>query len=104
MLTVIKMKCTEHGKTFVGHCTWCGKELCKLCVAKYKGTKLYCTPCAAKLDNLPKREKVAEPVSDLESHPFDPGVEPQRSSTFSWDSSHKLGYFDFSALVEKKKQ
>lgn len=97
------MKCVQHGKSYVGSCVWCGKELCKLCVGKSSGIKLYCSACALKVKDMPEKQKVAD-EEDIEVHPFDPSEQPKRSTTFSWESSHKNGYFDFSSLVEKKKQ
>ncbi len=65
------MRCTKHKKEVLGHCTWCGKPVCPLCIAKKEGRRLYCEKCAIKLAGIkrvklpkppaaPKQEKVVE--------------------------------------------
>ncbi|MBW2968893.1 hypothetical protein KY314_02125 [Candidatus Woesearchaeota archaeon] len=48
------MRCTKHKKEVIGHCTWCGKPVCPLCVAKKEGKKLYCEKCAIQLSGIKK--------------------------------------------------
>ena len=43
------MRCDQHGKEVQGHCQWCGKMLCKQCVAKSHNGKLFCDKCGANL-------------------------------------------------------
>ena len=43
------MRCEQHGKAVQGHCQWCGKLLCKQCVAKSHNGKLFCDKCGEDL-------------------------------------------------------
>ena len=51
------MRCTKHKKEGAGHCNWCGKLVCPLCIAKKEGRKLYCEKCAIRLAGV-KRIKL----------------------------------------------
>lgn len=56
------MRCIKHKKAVISNCTWCGKHVCALCVAKKEGKKVYCEKCAIQLAGvkrvkLPKVEK-----------------------------------------------
>lgn len=55
------MRCPTHDKAFIGLCTWCGKQLCKKCVGRQDGLKLYCNTCAQKIEKVPRRVLPAEP-------------------------------------------
>ena len=41
------MKCSKHQKQSVATCQWCGKLLCRECIAKTNGKKAYCVDCSA---------------------------------------------------------
>jgi ribosome-binding protein aMBF1 (putative translation factor) len=56
------MRCTNHRKELIGNCTWCGKHVCPLCIAKKEGRKLYCERCAIQLVGV-KRVKLPKPAS-----------------------------------------
>ena len=43
------MRCEQHKKEIQGHCQWCGKMLCKQCVAKSHNDKLFCEKCGKDL-------------------------------------------------------
>ncbi len=43
------MRCEQHKKDVEGHCQWCGKLLCKHCVAKSHNGKLFCDKCGKDL-------------------------------------------------------
>ena len=43
------MECFDHGKSYVGLCTWCGKDMCNKCIVKTDGRKQYCGKCAQQL-------------------------------------------------------
>lgn len=55
------MRCPTHDKDFIGLCTWCGKQLCKKCVGRQDGLKLYCNSCAQKIEKIPRKVLPAEP-------------------------------------------
>ena len=46
------MRCNKHRKQLLAQCMWCGKALCRYCIAKQDGRKTYCAPCASKLSTL----------------------------------------------------
>ena len=46
------MRCLIHKKELIGNCTWCGKQLCLLCIAKKEGKKFYCEKCATQLAGI----------------------------------------------------
>ncbi|MBN1644912.1 hypothetical protein JW851_02645 [Candidatus Woesearchaeota archaeon] len=48
------MRCNKHKKEVIGHCNWCGKHVCPLCIAKKEGKKLYCEKCAIQLSSIKK--------------------------------------------------
>jgi|SRR3989338_3811151 len=99
------MECNRHQKSFVGTCQLCGKNLCKLCIAKVKGARIWCDSCSRKLDNYPEL-KVHQPRSDF--------VETGRHSDAEWfevkkpvklaekSFTQKFGYFDFASLGKNK--
>lgn len=39
------MRCDKHRKDCEVPCTWCGKQLCPMCVAREVGKKAYCEKC-----------------------------------------------------------
>lgn len=51
------MGCWEHDRDFVGNCTWCGKPLCVICIAKEVGKKIYCRKCLGSLSQIKPFEK-----------------------------------------------
>jgi hypothetical protein len=51
------MRCTKHKKEIMGNCTWCGRHVCALCIAKKEGKRLYCEKCAIQLAGF-KRVKI----------------------------------------------
>ncbi len=55
------MRCPSHDKEFIGLCTWCGKQLCEMCVGRQEGRKLYCSSCSQNIAKIPKRILPAEP-------------------------------------------
>ncbi len=87
-------------------CQLCGKDLCKLCIAKLKGQRLWCVTCSQKLDSFPdlrvhqpKDEQLVSPHhSDAEWYEVKKTVKlPERSC------SEKFGYFDFASLAKNRK-
>lgn len=101
------MECTRHQKRFVGLCQLCGNNLCKLCIAKIKGTRLWCASCSQKLDSFPelKVHKPSEELVNSEHHSDAEWYEvkknvklPERSYT------EKFGYFDFASLAKNRRQ
>lgn len=52
------MKCDSHNKTVIGSCQWCGKQLCRLCVGKRLGTKLFCTGCGSNLKEIIEKRQL----------------------------------------------
>ena len=76
------MECFEHGKEFVGSCNWCGKQLCRLCIVKQKGLKLYCGNCASKLSEFEDNKPVPrEAPAQSMTHEIDDelGIKPVES-------------------------
>ncbi len=74
------MNCREHGKSIVGNCLLCGKDLCKLCIAHVDGKKLYCRSCYMRIKDMQLRKR--EPIQ-----PTKPSILKKKSE-----------YFDFSVL------
>jgi hypothetical protein len=60
------MGCWEHNKEFVGNCTWCGKQLCTICIAKEDGKKIYCRKCLGSLSQVKPFEKPRPLVREVE--------------------------------------
>ncbi len=100
------MECSSHQKSYVGMCQMCGKQLCKLCIAKIKGIRVWCTTCSTRLDKFPDL-RVHTPIKEIEQHARNSDAEwfevpkpavrlPERSCT------EKFGYFDFAALAKDK--
>jgi len=58
------MRCLIHKKELVGNCTWCGKQLCLLCIAKKEGKKIYCEKCTGQLAGL---QRVKLPKHNIET-------------------------------------
>ena len=75
------MRCSKHNKDFLGVCTWCGKELCRLCISKTDGNKKYCDVCVREIGDLIKKRQL-EKIKEQEAQ------EPKQESTeyFSFDS------------------
>jgi hypothetical protein len=42
-------RCLKHRRDTITECIWCGKALCKFCIAKQEGRKSYCAGCATQL-------------------------------------------------------
>ncbi|MEK6968722.1 MAG: hypothetical protein AABX51_08940 [Nanoarchaeota archaeon] len=99
------MECTRHQKSFVGMCQLCGNNLCKLCVAKVKGARIWCDGCSRKLDSFPEL-KVHQPREELIQSPHQSDAEwyeiskPVKLSERSF--TQKFGYFDFASLAKTK--
>jgi len=69
------MKCSNHRKDLVQDCNWCGNRICRLCIERKDGIKVYCQKCTPILAGLrrvrlppatslplPKTESKQEPV------------------------------------------
>lgn len=59
------MGCWEHNRDFVGKCTWCGKPLCVICIAKEDGKKIYCRKCLGSLSEIKPFEKPKPLVKEI---------------------------------------
>ncbi|MBI4150150.1 hypothetical protein HY488_01970 [Candidatus Woesearchaeota archaeon] len=69
------MKCEKHQKPLEGACQWCGKQLCRYCVGKRWGSKLFCIECAQssvghiierkQLEEIRKQEQVESKKRDI---------------------------------------
>ena len=100
------MECNRHQKSFVGACQLCGTNLCKLCIAKIKGSRIWCGSCSQKMDDFPElnvhkpKEEIFESAqnSDAEWYEVKKDVKlPERSYT------EKFGYFDFASLGKNRR-
>ena len=61
-------ECFDHGKSYVGLCTWCGKQLCSKCISKTEGRKQYCGKCAQQLyEYEAEKPKPVKAVPSFES-------------------------------------
>ena len=79
-------ECFEHGKAFVGLCTWCGKQLCAKCVSKNDGRKTYCGKCAQQLYDYH-----AEKPKPVKTPSFDDDDDaPRRSDVFKLHDEPKV--------------
>ncbi len=52
------MKCDKHNKAVISSCQWCGKQLCRMCVGKRLGTKMFCTECGTNLSDIIERRQL----------------------------------------------
>jgi len=52
------MRCTKHGKDVISVCTWCGKEMCRLCITKTDGKKTYCSSCVNEIGDMLKKKQL----------------------------------------------
>ncbi len=52
------MRCQRHSKECTGVCTWCGRQLCRLCIGKTDGKKMYCVDCSGKIGDLVKEKQL----------------------------------------------
>lgn len=43
------MKCAKHNQDSIASCQWCGKLLCRQCIAKTNGKKAYCVECSGNI-------------------------------------------------------
>jgi len=81
--------------------------MCKLCVGKSKGARLWCGGCTRKLNSFPDlrvhEAKEEEPLPDHDSHWYDdaPKIPARKASEKSYQD--KFGYFDFQALAKNRK-
>ena len=57
------MKCSRHKKELVKDCNWCGTRICRLCIERKDGLKVYCVKCTQLLGNF-KRARIP-PVTML---------------------------------------
>lgn len=64
------MGCWEHSKEFVGNCTWCGKPLCVVCIAKEDGKKIYCRKCLSSLEEIKPFENSKPLVREIGEEPL----------------------------------
>jgi len=74
------MKCSKHNKDFIGICTWCGKELCRLCISKTDGSKKYCSNCVNQIGDMIKKRQI-DKIKEEESKE----TKSQPSKYFSFD-------------------
>jgi hypothetical protein len=100
------MECTRHQKSFVGMCQLCGTNLCKLCIAKIKGNRVWCASCSQKMDSFPELRV---------HHIRDEGVPVSQNADAEWfevkktvklperSCTEKFGYFDFASLAKNRK-
>jgi hypothetical protein len=52
------MRCSQHGKDLIAVCTWCGKQMCKLCIKKTDGKKAYCAQCVAQIGDMLQKKQI----------------------------------------------
>ncbi len=71
------MRCLTHKKELIGNCTWCGKQLCLLCIAKKEGKKLYCERCTTQLAGL-QRIKLPKPTTETQQETAEKQMEPTK--------------------------
>lgn len=66
------MRCSKHFKDITSTCTWCGKELCKLCVVQSDGNKNYCSNCSQRIGGMVREKQLntikAEEAAEKPSH------------------------------------
>lgn len=71
------MRCLTHKKELIGNCTWCGKQLCLLCIAKKEGKKIYCERCATQLAGL-QRVKLPRQTTETQQETAEKQMEPTK--------------------------
>jgi len=76
------MKCKKHNKDVIAVCTWCGAEMCRLCISKTDGKKSYCSSCVNQIGEMLKKKQMATIKKEEEQE--------RKSSSQS--------YFNFSSL------
>lgn len=54
------MKCTKHNQPSAGTCQWCGKLICKECIAKTSGKKAYCRECSNQVGEYIERMQLEQ--------------------------------------------
>ena len=79
------MRCSKHNKEITGVCTWCGREMCKLCISKTDGNKKYCSHCVGSIGDMIKQRQI-DKIKEEEKK------EPKRAGS---------GYFSFDSLKIK---
>ncbi len=52
------MRCSKHNKDYIAVCTWCGKQMCRMCISKTDGKKAYCSSCVAQIGDLLKKKQI----------------------------------------------
>ena len=60
------MRCSKHNKDVIGVCTWCGRELCRLCISKTDGSKKYCSSCVGNIGDLIKKRQI-DKIKEIDS-------------------------------------
>jgi len=80
------MKCQRHNKETIGVCTWCGRELCRLCISKTDGSKKYCSHCVNEIGDLIKKRQIDKIKEEDEKE----------------KKSSPPGYFSFDSLKIKE--
>ncbi|PIN86327.1 hypothetical protein COV19_05985 [Candidatus Woesearchaeota archaeon CG10_big_fil_rev_8_21_14_0_10_44_13] len=61
------MKCSKHQKQSIATCQWCGKLLCRECIAKTNGKKAYCTDCSGQVGEYVQRIQLDQIRKDAEA-------------------------------------
>jgi hypothetical protein len=61
------MMCDEHKKDVIGNCQLCGKSMCRQCVAKTVGKKMFCRKCSNEVGYIIEKKQI-EIAKNLESN------------------------------------
>ena len=83
------MKCKKHNKDILTNCQWCGKDLCRLCIAKTDGRKAYCANCASHIGVFLQKKQINK-IKE----------EEKREQKLAVSNE----YFDFSAIKRTERQ
>lgn len=52
------MICPKHNKDITANCTWCGKGMCRLCISRTDGKKIYCRTCVDQIGDFIKDKQL----------------------------------------------
>lgn len=61
------MKCEKHHGLIIVACQWCGKQLCRECIAKTDGKKAYCQECSTKIGTYIQQKQLDQIKKEREA-------------------------------------